>query len=177
MGLMESSFIDIIDCRIRCLILACMSDKTYTIQQLEEISEVSRRTIRFYITRELLPPALGAKRGSYYTEEHFRLLREIRRLVEEGYPLLQIKNIIYGSRAEVDPPMVDTFSESASQGKATNKTDLCQPAKSQVLEKEVVERIHLAKGVELYIQPGKLDSETLFRIRELVRMSLSPSKE
>jgi len=46
-----------------------------SIGELSDATGVTRRTIRFYVQRGLLPPPLGGGRGSYYTEAHLlRLL-------------------------------------------------------------------------------------------------------
>lgn len=51
--------------------------RTYTIDAL--LSEgFTHRMIRHYITRGILPHAIGRGRGAYYTDLHIRILREIR---------------------------------------------------------------------------------------------------
>ena len=140
-----------------------MKSKSYTIQQLESASGVSRRTIRFYITRELLATPEGSKRGSFYTDEHLRILLKIRELVSEGYPLAQIKALL-------NP-------KSNSQTAAKNDSNQEPASSSGSLHREVVERIYLAPGIELYTTPERLDTKTLSRIRVLVQKSLSTKKE
>ncbi len=53
-----------------------MSDEaTYTIGELAEAAGVSRRAVRYYVQRGLLPPPLGLGRGRHYTTLHLlRLL-------------------------------------------------------------------------------------------------------
>jgi DNA-binding transcriptional MerR regulator len=126
-----------------------MENDIYTIQQLEEQSGVSRRTIRFYITRELLPPPKGSKRGSYYTPEHLEALKRIRGLVEEGYPLIQVKGIL-GS-VEEDVQVTPTKSVPSS------------------FQKDIMERYTLAPGVELHAKVGKISESCLEKILELLQ--------
>ncbi len=55
-----------------------MKQQRYTIGELAALTGVSRRTVRFYVQRGLIPPPLGAGRGSFYTDEHLGLIRGIR---------------------------------------------------------------------------------------------------
>lgn len=51
-----------------------------------------RRTIRYYIAIGLLPrPQGGRGRGACYTEQHLRILREIRRWRDERRTLADIR--------------------------------------------------------------------------------------
>ena len=155
-----------------------MGKNTYTIQQLEEASGISRRTIRFYITRGLLRPPEGAKRGSYYVEEHLAVLKEIRRLVNEGYPLMQIKAILVhdSETFDVSKGLVDS-----AKSKPETSADLADSSDSEESknfpERTVKECFHLAPGIELLMAPGRLDGYTLSRIQALIQSSLSTNKE
>lgn len=51
----------------------------YTIAELAELAGVSRRTVRFYVQTRLIPPPLGAGRGSYYTRAHLDAILLARR--------------------------------------------------------------------------------------------------
>lgn len=62
----------------------------YTIDMLAEESGLSRRSVRYYIHRNLLPPPFGKKRGSYYTDSHLNRLLIINKLADQGVPLDKI---------------------------------------------------------------------------------------
>ena len=125
-----------------------MEADIYTIQQLEEHSGVSRRTIRFYITREILPPPEGSKRGSYYTKKHLDTLVKIRELVEDGYPLFQVKSIL-------------------DSGEEEKPSGTLQPTPHS-LSKDLMERYTLAPGLELHAKVGKLSSSCLEKMMGLL---------
>ncbi len=51
----------------------------YSIAELSELAGVSRRTVRYYVQSRLIPPPLGAGRGSYYTRAHLDAILQARR--------------------------------------------------------------------------------------------------
>jgi DNA-binding transcriptional MerR regulator len=59
----------------------------YGVDELAERAGVSRRTVRYYVQRGLLPPPLGLGRGNHYTERHLETLVRVRELQERGVPL------------------------------------------------------------------------------------------
>jgi DNA-binding transcriptional MerR regulator len=67
------------------------STKRYRIKDLSEITEVSRRAVRYYVQRGLLAAPLGAGRGSYYTHEHLQQLLALKEAQEKGYSLEEIE--------------------------------------------------------------------------------------
>jgi len=66
---------------------------------LAEAAGLPGRTIRFYITRGLLPGPLKAGRGAAYSTEHLERLRAIARLQAKGLTLSEIAQRLAG-RAE-----------------------------------------------------------------------------
>ena len=74
-------------------------DQTWTLLELAEKSKTPARTIRFYITRGLLPGPLGAGRGAVYGEEHFVRLQRIRSFQERGMMLAEIAQALDGAAA------------------------------------------------------------------------------
>jgi len=62
-------------------------DRTYTIGELAELAGVSRRTVRYYVQRKLLPTPLGRGRGGHYDDAHLQRLLRIRTLQEQGRTL------------------------------------------------------------------------------------------
>lgn len=67
------------------------TEKELTISQLAQAADVTPRTIRYYISRGLLPSPGGGGQKRIYGYEHLLRLRLIKRLKEEHLPLAEIK--------------------------------------------------------------------------------------
>src|SRR5207244_8364421 len=65
-------------------------ERFYGIAELAERGGVTRRTVRYYVQRGLLPTPLGTGRGPHYTQAHLERLIHIRQLQETGVPLAEI---------------------------------------------------------------------------------------
>ena len=65
-------------------------ERCYGIAELAERAGVTRRTVRYYVQRGLLPTPLGTGRGPHYTPAHLQRLIHIRKLQENGVPLAEI---------------------------------------------------------------------------------------
>ena len=63
---------------------------SYSIGSLAAAAGVSRRTVRFYVQRALLPPPEGLGRGAHYTGDHLACLLQIKGWQEQGVPLDEI---------------------------------------------------------------------------------------
>jgi DNA-binding transcriptional MerR regulator len=64
--------------------------RKYSIAEISEITGLSRRTIRYYLQRGLIPSPHGAGRGRYYTEDHLARIRKIIDLQSKGMFLDEI---------------------------------------------------------------------------------------
>ena len=78
-----------------------MSDVTpqtpiYDVSDLASLGGVTRRTVRYYVQRGLLPAPTGTGRGKHYTEEHLRRLIQIRSWQESGADLMEIARRLSG---------------------------------------------------------------------------------
>ncbi len=71
-----------------------MSDASYKIDDLERITGLTRRTIRFYIQQGLLARPIGERRGAHYGATHLEALLRIRRLASEGFTLEAIRRLM-----------------------------------------------------------------------------------
>ena len=60
---------------------------TFSMKQLSEKTGVPARTIRYHISRGLLPGAVGKGRRAHYTEEHLERLLEVERHLNAGVSL------------------------------------------------------------------------------------------
>lgn len=85
-------------------------DCVFGVDELAERGGVSRRTVRYYIQRGLLPPPRGLGRGKHYTEAHLSTLVRIRELQEGAVPLetiaarLELPEAADGLAREPMPP-------------------------------------------------------------------------
>jgi DNA-binding transcriptional MerR regulator len=113
----------------------------YGIEELADRAGVSRRTVRYYVQRGLLPAPTGLGRGKHYTEEHLATLVKIRELQERGAPLTNIAAEIQGAPREA------VFHE---------------PLQSAWT------RIALADGIELHVRGRRLGDEELRKLMDAV---------
>ena len=118
--------------------------KRYSIKELSALTDISLRTIRFYIQEGLVDKPLGQAKGAYYTDRHLQQLLTIRKYKEAGVSLERIAQILgEESSAPVDYRI--------------------RPGRIRVLS-----RIDLMEGVELTIDP-ELSGLSQSDIRRLVR--------
>lgn len=68
----------------------------YKISELADKAEVTKRTIHYYISKGLIPPASGSGVASTYDEEHLLKLRLIKKLQEQYLPLERIRELVSG---------------------------------------------------------------------------------
>jgi DNA-binding transcriptional MerR regulator len=62
-----------------------------SLNELAKKSGVPERTIRYYITRGLIPGPMRGGRGAEYTQEHLVGIQNVRRLQSEGMTLAEIE--------------------------------------------------------------------------------------
>jgi DNA-binding transcriptional MerR regulator len=80
-------------------------ERCYGIKELAELGGVTRRTVRYYVQRGLLPAPLGTGRGPHYTPAHLERLIYIRTLQEAGEPLAEIAARLNGAPQRPVPPL------------------------------------------------------------------------
>src|SRR4051794_7612580 len=73
-----------------------MADGDMSLEELADRVGLSRRAIRFYVQRGLLPPPLGLGRGRHYDKGHLEVLRRIGELQAAGHSLDGISKILAG---------------------------------------------------------------------------------
>ncbi len=81
-----------------------MSTREMTLAELAERAGVPPRTIRFYISRGLLPGPLRRGRNAAYGPAHLEALAEIRRLRDRGLTLAQVRARLADSGREDGGP-------------------------------------------------------------------------
>src|SRR6185295_9245922 len=106
----------------------------YGPDELAERAGVSRRTVRYYVQRGLLPAPAGLGRGKHYGEAHLARLVRIRELQEAGVPLERIAEQLEG-RVPAPLPLP------------------CAPQQSAWT------RIVLGEGVELHLRGRRLNEQ------------------
>lgn len=122
-------------------------EAVYGIDELADRAGVSRRTVRYYVQRGLLPAPTGVGRGKHYTEGHLARLVRIRELQEEGVALVDIASRLEGrepvARAEDALPVQSTWT-----------------------------RIALSPDVELMVRGRRLDEAAVRRLIAAAREAL-----
>src|SRR6516162_10702962 len=125
-------------------------ERCYGIAELAERGGVTRRTVRYYVQRGLLPTPLGTGRGPHYTPAHLERLIQIRQLQETGVSLAEVAARLDGVlHTPVSAPEVS-------------------PERSTWI------RFVLAEGVELHVRAGaaSFQPSQLARLIETARLIL-----
>jgi DNA-binding transcriptional MerR regulator len=123
----------------------------YTVAELAELADVSRRAIRFYITRGLLAPPEGGGRGAYYTVAHRDRLLALKRLQEGGLSLDEVAAALQ-ARGPVGPVL---------EAREPNR-----PRSSAAVERW--QRVTVRDGVELLVRDGLLSGAALETVVQAV---------
>lgn len=114
-----------------------------SLQQLSDRSELSGRTIRFYIQKGLVPGPEGETRGAFYTESHLAELLRIKTWQETGLSLDAIHDLLQARSA---PPV--------------------SPVRPGAVE--VRSHLMVAEGLELVVAPER-SGLTQSELRQLFR--------
>lgn len=91
--------------------------KKWTLRELAAETGVPERTIRYYISRELLPPPLKGGRGAAYGEVHKIRIEKIKELQAQGMMLAEIRNVFGAGERRLDRSslIIDDLESSASK--------------------------------------------------------------
>ena len=123
----------------------------YGVEELAERAGVSRRTVRYYVQRGLLPPPTGVGRGKHYTERHLATLMRIRDQQTDGVSLEDIAARLAGHSAPPERVSLEAPARAARQSLWT--------------------RVVLAEGVELHLCGRRLRDAQLERLmNEITRV-------
>ncbi|MFD7436936.1 MerR family transcriptional regulator [Streptomyces sp. NPDC059861] len=110
-----------------------MSARTYRIEDLAHLTGTTVRTIRAYQDRGVLPRPERRGRANAYTDTHVHRLRQIADLLDRGYTLASIKELleahdtgrglggVLGLVAEVDGPWTDEEPARITRGELTER--------------------------------------------------------
>ena len=143
-----------------------MADGEMSLDELADQTGLSRRAIRFYVQRGLLPPPLGLGRGRHYDKRHLDVLRRIGELQAAGHSLDAIAKILAGQ----DVPIVAAAEEKPGRPAGARLA----PARGRAaLSAALWTRLPLAPGVELHFDAAAHPTaEQLLQIRQAVRRIL-----
>ncbi len=104
----------------------------YTINDLCKLTELTARTIRFYVQSGLVPRPSGEKKGARYSQVHLERLLAIRKWQAAGLSLDRIREILSS------PEMPDIPIKPRWPGMV-----------------EVWSHLHVADGIEMNVEPGR----------------------
>ena len=111
------------------------SDRTYTLDELCALSELPKRTVRYYIQIGLVDRPEGETRAARYTHTHLEQLLGIRKWQRAGVSLERIRELLQAPAvASADAP------PARPRGAGTV---------------EVWSHLVVAEGVELTLEPGR----------------------
>lgn len=126
----------------------------YSIQDLADLADVSRRTVRYYVQEQLLPAPFGVGRGPHYGPQHLDRLLQVKALQAAGQSLDEIRVRLGGGA-----PLAAARSAAPAP------------------ERSVWRRIVLAPGVEIHVAssvslpgPGRLHE-----LADWCRLHFTPS--
>jgi DNA-binding transcriptional MerR regulator len=123
----------------------------YSVAELAELADVSRRAIRFYVTRGLLAPPEGVGRGAYYTGAHRDRLLALKRLQESGLSLDEVAAALQSA---------------GPVGLVVEAREPSRPRSSAPAERWL--RVRVRDGVELLVRDGILSSQALETVVQAV---------
>jgi DNA-binding transcriptional MerR regulator len=103
--------------------------KRFSLDELCSLTDLPKRTVRYYIQIGLMDRPEGETKGAFYLASHLEQLVEIKRLTQAGVNLERIREVLEGAKAPVTP-------RALSPGDVTVKS-----------------HVHVAPGVELLIDP------------------------
>ena len=133
----------------------------YAIGDLARLAGVSRRTVRYYVQENLIPPPLGVGRGDHYGPEHLERILRVKAMQEAGKTLDEIR--------QADAPQAQSKRRAAENrerpaGHPTWRASVPDEAQRMSPERSIWRRLTLAPGVELQIagnvrlpSPGRLE--------------------
>ena len=130
----------------------------YAIGDLARLAGVSRRTVRYYVQEDLIPPPHGVGRGNHYGPEHLDQILRVKALQESGRTLDEIRR---------------------GPGRGVAASKAARAGESSDVRRSIWRRLTLAPGVELQIAGHvRLPSPTrLNELAEWCRLHLTPDTE
>ncbi|MDW7708826.1 MAG: helix-turn-helix domain-containing protein [Deferrisomatales bacterium] len=144
-----------------------MAEPRYTIDELVEITGVSRRNIRYYVQEGLLDPPAGRGRGGFYYDSHVERLRRIRELQDRGLRLATIREHLAGQEAREDPRVVEGQT-APRPPEAPGAPPLGQGPEAG--SREAWARVTVVPGLELHVRRD-VEEDLGAAVREILRLA------
>jgi DNA-binding transcriptional MerR regulator len=80
-----------------------MTEKTFNLDDLCALTNISKRTVRYYIQIGLLERPHGETRAAYYTGKHLEQLLQLKKWSDAGISLERIRELFAGGEVPVPP--------------------------------------------------------------------------
>jgi DNA-binding transcriptional MerR regulator len=78
-----------------------MSEKTFTLDELCTLTDLTKRTVRYYMQLGLVERPIGETRAAHYTSHHLDQLLRVKQLTEAGVSLERIREVMAGGDTPV----------------------------------------------------------------------------
>ena len=78
-----------------------MSEKTFTLDELCKLTDLTKRTVRYYMQLGLVERPIGETRAAHYTSRHLDQLLRVKQLTEAGVSLERIREVMAGGDTPV----------------------------------------------------------------------------
>jgi DNA-binding transcriptional MerR regulator len=78
-----------------------MSEKSFTLDELCTLTDLTKRTVRYYMQLGLVERPIGETRAAHYTSRHLDQLLRVKQLTEAGVSLERIREVMAGGDAPV----------------------------------------------------------------------------
>ena len=131
----------------------------YAIGDLARLAGVSRRTVRYYVQENLIPPPQGVGRGDHYGPEHLERILRVKAMQEAGNTLDEIRQAYSQSGLKHDT----AARPERAGGPGVRRHSLPPQDQPMSPERSIWRRLTLAPGVELQVaanvrlpSPGRL---------------------
>jgi DNA-binding transcriptional MerR regulator len=126
--------------------------KTFTLDELCTLTDLPKRTVRYYMQMGLVDRPIGETRAAHYLAQHLEQLLKVKQLSDAGISLERIAEIQKGDELPVP----------------------AKPRKPGDIQ--VKSHIHVAAGIELQISPEEADMSPE-QIRALVKAVMKTIQE
>lgn len=131
------------------------NDKTFSLEELCSLVDMSKRKIRFYIQKGLVDSPKGTGKGAYYTHRNLEQLLTVRKWKEAGLTLDRIQDLLESESQETD-----------------SGTPVPPPRPKQPGSIEVWSHLLISDGIELHVEPNR-SSLTPEQTRALCQLVLA----
>ena len=133
-----------------------MIEKTFTLDELCTLTDLTKRTVRYYMQLGLVDRPIGETRAAHYVSHHLDQLLQVKKLTESGVSLERIRDVMAGSETPVPTR---------------------QRRRGSI---EVRSHLFVAPGIEIQISPeeaGMTPEEVRAFVREVMQVAVRVIKK